>query len=96
MYSNLLKSQSRNVASSTRRLISLDGSRMLQKPNIKEECMTGEVIERAQSVSGTIKQQVTSKVNSIAFRENFASRHIGVNPKAESEMLKTLNLKVKF
>lgn len=36
----------------------------------------------------------SSSTNGFTYRENFASRHIGINKKQEAEMLKTLNVKV--
>lgn len=48
--------------------------------------------------SGSKKQlnNLNECTNAPVYRENFASRHIGVLEKDQADMLKTLNLKVKF
>ncbi len=35
-----------------------------------------------------------NEASTATYRENFATRHIGVNKKEEAEMIKTLNVKV--
>lgn len=44
-------------------------------------------------VSKRFVSAVSDSQNSLAYREDFSSRHIGINAKDESEMLKLLNLK---
>lgn len=53
---------------------------------IKNEKFLRLVAKRSVSV-------VSDSQNSLAYREDFSTRHIGISAKDESEMLKLLNLK---
>lgn len=44
-------------------------------------------------VSKRFVSAVSDSHNSLAYREDFSTRHIGVNAKEEAEMLKVLNVK---
>lgn len=93
MYTSLLKTQCKNVLrrsveerlvgaarNTLARSFSQSDSTKLQKHQVKDRY-------------DAAAEQSSSHVSSIGYRENFATRHIGVNQAAEAEMLKSLGIK---
>jgi hypothetical protein len=106
MYAQLIKCQSRNLKSlndlKSRCLFSVNASQKLQKHQVKDEGVYAEDFAPIKRGLGRLNgNNQGSEINkrldnntSIAYREKFETRHVGVGAKAEAEMLKTLNFQV--
>lgn len=56
------------------------------------------LLNKNEKLIGTLQRLISAKSsnenNSFVYRENFATRHIGISQNEQDQMLKTLNLKV--
>jgi hypothetical protein len=91
-----MKSPSRLVVSG--RFFSTKTSAMFQKQQVKDQSAgvyseDFAPIKRA-NINAAESNKQLNPATSIAYREKFENRHVGVGGKAEAEMLKSLNFKV--